>query len=116
MRYIRLLSIVFLFGVLFFPASAQAITGPCPTGLNCSTDFDISAFIITVVNWLLAVTLVVDVLFLIIGGFMYMTSAGNEERHHKANTAIVNAIVGLAIIILSYVIATMVANFFITTL
>ena len=100
-----------LFAPFFF--QAQALTDPgCPTGINCTKDTDLNKFILRIINIILGVTLAIDVLFLIIGGFFYITSAGNEERASKGKTTVINAIIGLVIIVLSYVIANVVAGFF----
>lgn len=82
-------------------------------GLNC-TNYTLNGLIIRVINWILAITLAVDVLFMIIGGFLYITSAGNEDRAKKGRTTVINAIIGLVIIILAYVIANVVSSFFST--
>lgn len=86
---------------------------PCDpkTGLNCSAGSDINGLIRTVINWLLGIAFGIAVLFLIIGGFWYITSAGNEETAEKGKNTAINAIIGIVIIILSYVIVNVVANF-----
>ena len=52
----------------------------------------------------------VAVVFVILGGYQYMTSAGNEEAAEKGKQNVINAIIGIVIIIMSYVIITVVAN------
>ncbi|MBI3231919.1 MAG: hypothetical protein HYZ51_02470 [Candidatus Doudnabacteria bacterium] len=83
----------------------------CQPGQNCSSNIrSINDLIKTVVNWLLAIAFGVAVLFLIIGGFQYITSAGNEEAAEKGKGTAVNALIGIVIIVLSYVIVNVVAN------
>lgn len=79
------------------------------TGLNCGTT-DPNAFIKNIINILLSVAFALAVLFLIIGGFWYITSAGNEETAEKGKSTAINAIIGIVIIILSYVIVNVVAG------
>ena len=81
-------------------------------GLNCNDVKDINLLILTVINWVLSITLALDVLFMIFGGFLYITSAGNEDRATKGKNTIINAIIGLVIIILAYFLANVVANYF----
>jgi len=50
------------------------------------------------------------VAFIIWGGFMYITSRGNEELATEAKNIIRNAIIGLVVIILSYVIVVVIAR------
>ena len=92
------------------PAHAQLTQPNCEgTGLNCRTT-DANALIKNVINWLLGIAFGVAVLFLIIGGFWYITSAGNEETAEKGKSTAINAIIGIVIIILSYVIVNVVAS------
>lgn len=83
---------------------------PCPTGLNCNAGTDVNSLIRTVIGWLLGIAFGIAVLFLIIGGFWYITSAGNEETAEKGKSTAVNAIIGIVIIILSYVIVNVISN------
>ena len=50
----------------------------------------------------------VAVLFLIIGGYQYITSAGNEESAEAGKKNIQNAVIGIIIILLSYTIVTVI--------
>lgn len=112
-KILRGLQVAGTVALLSAPMAAMALTDPgCPTGINCTRNTDLNAFILRIINIILGVTLAIDVLFLIIGGFFYITSAGNEERAEKGKNTVVNALIGLIIIVLSYVIANVVANFF----
>ncbi len=53
---------------------------------------------------------VVAVLFVMLGGFWYLTSAGNEETAEKGQKTLTNAIIGLVVIILAATIVRIVAN------
>ena len=59
---------------------------------------------------LIGITFGVAVLFLIIGGFRYITSAGNPDGQTKGKQTVINALIGIVIIVLSYVIVNVVAN------
>jgi hypothetical protein len=65
---------------------------------------DAITFIANLINILLFLAGAIAVLFVIIGGFQYLTSAGNAETAEKGKSTVVNAIIGIVIIILSYVI------------
>lgn len=80
------------------------------SGLNCRAGTNVNDLIRTVINWVLGITFGIAVLFLIVGGFWYITSAGNEETATKGKSTVINAIIGIVIIILSYVIINVVAN------
>jgi hypothetical protein len=70
-----------------------------------------NGLIYNVILALLTIAGALAVLFLIIGGFWYITSAGNEEQAEKGKSTLVNAIIGIIIIVLSFVIITVIANF-----
>lgn len=80
------------------------------SGLNCSAGTNVNQLIKTVINWALGITFAIAVLFLIIGGFWYITASGNEEQADKGKKTILNALIGVVVIILSYVIVNVVTN------
>lgn len=62
------------------------------------------------IQLILSLTGIVAVAFLVYGGFVYMTSGGNEDNAERGKKTVTNAIIGLVIIILSYSIVTVVIN------
>jgi lysylphosphatidylglycerol synthetase-like protein (DUF2156 family) len=84
------------------------------TGLqNCfGGAWTIGALILSVINIILALAGLIAVLVLIIGGFRYVTSFGNEEVTGQAKKMILNALLGMIIIILAFVIVRVVQNTF----
>lgn len=64
-----------------------------------------------VVNALLLFAGAVAVLFLIIGGFRYVVSAGNAEQVEGAKKTIVYALLGLIVIFIAYVLVQLVQNY-----
>lgn len=63
---------------------------------------------ISTVQWALGLLGLVSVIMIIAGGFMWMTSAGNETRITKGKEIIKWAIVGMMVIFLSWAIVTFV--------
>ena len=57
-------------------------------------------------NWILALVSSIIILVIIIGGIMYISSAGDEEKLRTSKNMIFYAIVGLAIILVSYALIT----------
>jgi hypothetical protein len=113
---IKVLEVLLVVGITLAPfAITRAQVGVnssyCnPTFQNCNAGNTVGGLIRTVINWLLGIAFGVAILFLIIGGFWYVVSAGNEETAEKGKSTAVNAIIGIVIIILSYVIVNVVAN------
>ena len=62
------------------------------------------------IKTLLAVSGSVAVLFLIIGGLRYITAGNNANSVTKAKATLINATIGLVVIVLSYVIVLLVSN------
>src|SRR5262245_37781077 len=93
-------------GLIVAPALAQArlaIPNPAP-GVLPEYASDPVAFIFAIINILLTVAGLLAVLFIIIGGFQYITSGANGELAESAKKTIQNAVIGLIVIILSFVI------------
>ncbi len=82
----------------------------CNGGI-CKED-TVSGLILNVIKILLTLAGVIAVLFIILGGFWYLTSAGNTERAEKGKVALVNALIGLVLILMSYVIVRVVSGGF----
>jgi len=61
-----------------------------------------------IINIVMSVLAIIAVVIVLIGGFMWMTAAGNEERVGKAKKVLVAGVIGLAIILAAYAIASFV--------
>lgn len=71
------------------------------TGLRTGGFYDT---IVDVITWGLGIAGAVAVLYLIVGGFLYITSGGDESKLEKAKNTIKNAIIGVVVILLALVI------------
>ncbi len=84
------------------------------TVVNISTGYPVYCsagdLAVQVINYLSAISGTVVIIFLIIGGFLYVTSAGNEEQSEKARKIITNSIIGLVVIILAFTIVKVVSS------
>jgi Type IV secretion system pilin len=83
---------------------------PADTGVRCS-EGSISSIFHLIINWALAIAFIAAVIMLIYGGFRYITSAGNAESAGTGKTAIMNALIGIVIVVLSYIIVQIVYRF-----
>ena len=86
---------------LLFPvgglSGANTLTGP-------------SGLIYRVISLLLFVAGGLAVVFVIIGGYQYITSGGNEEQSEKGKKTLLNAVIGVVVIVMAYVIINVVIN------
>lgn len=83
---------------------------PADTGVRCS-EGSIASIFKLIISWALAIAFIAAVIMLIVGGFRYITSAGNTDSATKGKTAIINALIGIVIIVLSYIIVQIVYRF-----
>lgn len=70
----------------------------------------INALLLSVLQMALVLAGTIAVLFIVLGGFWFLTSAGNDEQAEKGQKTLTNAIIGLVVIILAGTIVRIVAN------
>jgi ABC-type Na+ efflux pump permease subunit len=73
---------------------------------------DPAVLIKTIVNVLLFIIGLISVIMIIVGGFMYTTSAGDSGQVTKAKNTILFAVVGLVVAFLAFAIVNYVVNLF----
>lgn len=90
-----------------------------PLGFNYANDLGLSnsnvtdprTMAVNVVQFFMTFLGIIAVVIILLGGFKWMTAAGNEDKVAEAKKLLVAGMIGLAIIIAAYVIV----NFVITT-
>ena len=90
---------------VFADAPIGGVSPVTPTG-----NLDVVSVITTIVYWILGFSAMVAVLFLILGGLQYITAAGNEKRIEGAKNTILYAIIGLVVMLLSFVIVAFISQ------
>lgn len=124
MKIKKVLKYILPFLLLTVPFLAFAAGGAVQGGLNqiqgpfggvgglaqATQNLTLTQLIVRIINIMLLLAGVVAVLFMVIGGYFYMTAAGNQEQVEKGKNTAVNAIIGLIIIILSFVIINVIVN------
>lgn len=113
-----LISLLFTFGlILFSPVLVQAQdsglvpadhTGGCPVGYsgNCG-NYELNDFIILAINisrWILGIVGSLTLVMFIYGGFIFLISTGSSEKIGEAKKIITAAVVGLLIVLSSFLI------------
>ncbi len=122
--------LTFLFFLLFFGFSSLAVKAVDPTmnGLN-QTAGEVNAFsgsvgqtydtgwlagkAGTIIGTILAFIGVLFLILMIYAGLMWMTAGGNEQTVDKSKSLIINAVIGLIIVLAAYAITAFVGNTFI---
>lgn len=99
--------------VLFMPFVALAQTTYSIENVGSRVglgDADLKQTVINIIQWVLGILALIAVVMIIIGGFQWLTSAGNEERIEKAKKVISSAVIGLIIVLLAWAIVIFVAQ------
>ena len=114
MKYLTKKNLLTLAGLTLWvmPAvvSAQASLGIEVGGSTGLGSRDLKETITQVLNVLLGFLGIIAVIVILLGGFKWMTAAGNEEKVEEAKKLLGAGIVGLVIILAAYAIATYVIN------
>lgn len=63
-----------------------------------------------ITNWVLGFAGALAVLFVIYGGLLFITSAGNEKRVDAAKKTLTYAVLGIIVIVLAYFIVKLIIN------
>lgn len=66
--------------------------------------------VIKVVQWILGLLALIAVIFILYGGFIWMTAGGNEERVDSAKKTITAAVIGLVVVLLAWAIVIFVSQ------
>ncbi len=115
--------LIILLNILLIPAPTYANSNPEGTA-EVSTDNidrlrqeagledqrDIEDIAISIINVILTVIGILFITLLIYGGAIYMTAAGNQESVDKGKKIITFAVIGIAIILLSFSISNFIVN------
>ena len=80
-----------------------------------NTGHNLQITVISLLKLAIGILGLVAVIFLIYGGIMYITAGGNPESATKARTIIINAIIGIVIILLAFTVVWWVSSIIPTT-
>ena len=83
---------------------------PVSSGGGLAGTKTLSELVTAVIKYLLYLSGIIAIIFIILGGFWYMTAGGNDEQAEKGQKALTNAVIGLVLVILAYVIVNVVVN------
>ena len=97
-----------VFAIAMF-LSAKIEEASAQIGINIKnpiTTSDFGEIVENILLWLLSVAGVITIFMLVIGGIMYMTAGGDEQKVATAKKVVTWAIIGLGLILISYSIIT----------
>jgi len=94
----------FLVGLVLLPQKALAIEANELPGWDILTRGTVSEIIARTITWILGIAGAIAVAYLVYGGIVYITAAGNEDKAKVGKGVIIHAIIGLVIIALAILI------------
>lgn len=71
---------------------------------------DLESTVVQIVQWALGFLGLIAVIFILYGGFVWMTAGGNEEKVSKAKKVIGAAVVGLIVVLVAWAIVIFVVQ------
>ena len=80
-----------------------------------ATALSLSQIALNVLNFLLGITGVLAITMLVVGGIMFMTSAGDEERVESGKKIFKFSLIGIVVVMASMTIVKQIARFFIAS-
>ena len=81
-------------------------------GISLATNSNgsIQGLVTQVITWLIYIASVLAFGYLVYSGILYITAAGNPDAAKKGQQGIINAVIGIVIIVLAYVILRAISN------
>jgi hypothetical protein len=71
---------------------------------------DITSVVATVIDYLIWIAGILAFFYLVYSGILYITAAGNPDQAKKGQQGLINAVIGIIVIVLAYVILHAIAN------
>jgi hypothetical protein len=121
MRKLKISLSVIAMALALMPAAVYGAANTAPTwnaeslGLNYGSytglgSRDVRSTVASIINVALGLLGIVAVVIILIGGVTWMTAGGNEEKVATAKKWIFSGIIGLAIILSAYALASWIIN------
>ncbi len=115
--YLKSLMFVLMFSMLTL-AAMPVLAAEADLGLNYAMNFglqaqngDVRDVAVSIVRYLMTFLGIIAVIIILIGGFRWMTAAGNEDKVASAKKTIIAGAIGLVIVIAAFAIVTFVVQF-----
>ncbi len=77
---------------------------------GCDTSYQAQDTVINLLNPITGIAGILAVIFIIYGGFQYMTAGGNTSKIASAKTIILYSVIGLIVVMLAWSIVALVVN------
>lgn len=82
-----------------------------PQNVVKANSVSINSLVAFILNMLIVIAIVASLIFLIYGGIRWIISGGDKEKVETARKTVVSSIIGLVVVLLSWVIITITLQF-----
>lgn len=96
-----------------FLKEISVILGWPTTDSHVSGALTLAQIALNTLNFLLGIVGVIGLIMLLVGGIMYLTSAGDENRIDKGKRILLYSIIGIVVVFAAVVIVKQIAKFFV---
>ncbi len=97
--------------IAFVSAQSQKLSGQGLKGIFFKPfEGNLLNVLSQIFTWVIAIAGIIAFVFLIIGGFEYLTAGGDPDKAGKGRTTITNAIIGLIIVAISFLLISFLAT------
>ena len=102
-KFIKKMSLSVFMVVMLFATKIEEANAQIPIEIkNPITTSDFAKIVENTLLWLLSVAGVITIFMLVVGGIMYMTAGGDEQKVTTAKKMVTWTIIGLGLILISY--------------
>lgn len=105
----KILKNISILGITLLPNAALAVGGTIPKPGSLSSA-PLSTTVGKIINAAAGLLGIVAIVIIVYGGFLWMTSGGNEESVANAKKIMVAGVIGIIIVVLSYAIASFIMS------
>ena len=110
-NFLIFFSFLLIAGFFIFSFQTNAASGPYDytqlepiPGSSATTGADLKTYIESIYKFAIWTVGIAAILMITIGGFMYLTSAGNTSKMDDAKKVVTDALIGLAIVLTAYLV------------
>jgi len=104
---LNLISACILFSILFCPVLVLGVKGGVNNDLERPLEnIDVMRLLRTILNIIFTIFLTVAAIFIVIGGFYFVTAQGDPEQIKKARNMVLYALIGVVVAVISRGIVT----------
>ena len=110
-KYFALIALTLIASAPFLTPLVLANTTATTLPVPGATNGDLWTLLAKALQWLFNIVIFLAAIFLVVAGFQYVTSNGDEKKVHTAMNTLIYALIGVAVAVLAKSLIAMVGHF-----